>query len=55
MALATFGELLIVFSTKVNLLYLLYLVDQMLLSASFSKISKNFLRIQFLLIQVSTH
>ena len=29
LALGTFGELLIVFSTKVNLLYILYSVDQM--------------------------
>ena len=32
LALATFGELLTVFSTNVNLLYLLYSMDQMCLT-----------------------
>ena len=45
LALGTFGELLIVFSTKVNLLYLLYSTDRKVLSSASDKaklFAKNF-------------
>ena len=53
--LKTFGRWLIVFSTKVNLLYLLYSVAQkccLLLLIKQNSLLKSFLRTQFLMTQV---
>ena len=56
LALGTFGELLLLFSTKVNLLYLLYSMTQrwcLLRLITQNCLLKTFLRTLFLMAQVS--
>ena len=57
LALVTFGKLLIVFSTKVNLLYLLFNGPEMLSSASDKAklCAENLLRTLILMTQVSLY